>query len=279
MSSTIRVGNERCPQCAALGKDRHGDNLVRYDDGHAFCFSCLYREWPKVPVLRNLQRKIFGYQNAAGHVSLEEYLGELTFALPDNAAGWLNKYGLTEAEIIRNQIQWSPDKQSLVLPMIDGHTQAICGASCRYFGPNKDHPKYINYYLANKPKDPYALAKEPPRGTELSALVLVEDMVSAIKVARKTPCLPLMGTNVSHDLFGRLVGLSTFHRKPIVVWLDPDKHQLSIQHARRFQQFGDAYAVISDKDPKYYSTEEINDILFSTIGVPAPIPGPLEQTL
>lgn len=276
MSSTIRVGNERCPQCAALGKDRHGDNLVRYDDGHAFCFSCLYREWPKVPVLRNLQRKIFGYQNAAGITTLEEYLGELTFKLPDNAAGWINKYELSETEIIRNQIQWSPEKSFLVLPMIDGHTQAICGASCRYFGPNKDHPKYINYYLANKPKDPYALAKEPPKGTELSALVLVEDMVSAIKVARKASCLPLLGTNISPDLFERLVGLSVFSSSPVLVWLDPDKHQLSIKHARRFQQFITAHAVISDKDPKYYNTDKIHDILLSTLSVPAAKQGELE---
>lgn len=35
---------EPCPQCRREGKDSSGDNLARYPDGSAHCFSCGYRE-------------------------------------------------------------------------------------------------------------------------------------------------------------------------------------------------------------------------------------------
>lgn len=38
------VGKEPCPACRKKGRDRSGDNLVRYDDGHGHCFACDYHE-------------------------------------------------------------------------------------------------------------------------------------------------------------------------------------------------------------------------------------------
>ena len=38
---------EPCPKCREEGKDDSGDNLHRYSDGHAHCFSCGYRETTK----------------------------------------------------------------------------------------------------------------------------------------------------------------------------------------------------------------------------------------
>lgn len=34
------TNREPCPVCRAEGADSSGDNLVRYDDGHGFCFAC-----------------------------------------------------------------------------------------------------------------------------------------------------------------------------------------------------------------------------------------------
>jgi len=38
------VGKEPCPECQKKGGDNSGDNLARYDDGGAYCFSCSYSE-------------------------------------------------------------------------------------------------------------------------------------------------------------------------------------------------------------------------------------------
>lgn len=34
------VERQRCPKCADAGRDRNGDNLGIFDDGHSYCFSC-----------------------------------------------------------------------------------------------------------------------------------------------------------------------------------------------------------------------------------------------
>ena len=38
------TGKERCPACATAGRDNSGDNLIRYEDGHAHCMSCNHHE-------------------------------------------------------------------------------------------------------------------------------------------------------------------------------------------------------------------------------------------
>ena len=38
------VGKEPCPACREEGGDSSGDNLARYEDGGAFCFSCGHKE-------------------------------------------------------------------------------------------------------------------------------------------------------------------------------------------------------------------------------------------
>lgn len=43
MSSTL-TGRERCPNCAAEGRDTSADNLAVYNDGHKYCYSCGYIE-------------------------------------------------------------------------------------------------------------------------------------------------------------------------------------------------------------------------------------------
>lgn len=39
-SSSVFTGHEPCPRCQAHGRDRHGDNLARYSDGHGYCHVC-----------------------------------------------------------------------------------------------------------------------------------------------------------------------------------------------------------------------------------------------
>lgn len=41
---TFLTGRERCPKCAAEGRDNSCDNLARYNDGHGYCYSCKHYE-------------------------------------------------------------------------------------------------------------------------------------------------------------------------------------------------------------------------------------------
>jgi twinkle protein len=41
----VPVGREPCPACQSNGEDSKGDNLVRYDNGSAYCFACKHTEY------------------------------------------------------------------------------------------------------------------------------------------------------------------------------------------------------------------------------------------
>ena len=38
------IRHEACPSCRSIGADTNGDNLARYSDGSAYCFSCKFNE-------------------------------------------------------------------------------------------------------------------------------------------------------------------------------------------------------------------------------------------
>ena len=43
-TESVVIGRVPCPECRSQGGDSRGDNLVQYDDGHAYCYSCGYLE-------------------------------------------------------------------------------------------------------------------------------------------------------------------------------------------------------------------------------------------
>ena len=43
-NSSTAIGNIPCPKCRENGKDRKGNNLVQFNDGHTHCFACGYQE-------------------------------------------------------------------------------------------------------------------------------------------------------------------------------------------------------------------------------------------
>jgi hypothetical protein len=260
MRESLKTGNERCPKCAKLGKDRRGDNLVRYDDGHAFCFACGYYVPPKSVSLTKLRRRLTQSQKDGQVFSTpEDVFGDITYSYPDNVQAWLNKYEITELETVRNNIQWAPKRELLILPIMS-QIGSILATSARYFGQNPDHPKYINDYFGTREECIKAALRIPER-MQVPALVLVEDMLSAIKVSRVSACTPLLGTWIPEATFAYLVAVASQHNWVVIPWLDPDKHLLSLQHSRKFRQFVPSYPVISLEDPKVYNTQQIYELV------------------
>ena len=77
-------------------------------------------------------------------------------------------------------------------------------------------------------------------------IVLVEDIVSAIKVSRYVPCMPLFGSEVIRRL-PRLARIT----KALLIWLDPDKTTYAIRAAGKAAFFFEAVqTVLTAHDPK-----------------------------
>jgi hypothetical protein len=207
---------------------------------------------------------------------MEDIFGELTYKYPVQVEEWLNKYELTELECVRNQIQWSEARSLLVIPVIDPISSKHIAYNCRYFGDDPKMPKYINEYPEGRAAAQTSTFRTPTR-VFVPSLVLVEDQISGIKIARQAHSLALLGTHLPAWLFDQLITYSWRTSSPILVWLDPDKHDVSIKYSRKFRQYTLSYPILSDKDPKYYNDKEINGFLSDAIRLSGAKQGALGQ--
>jgi hypothetical protein len=217
-----------CPRC------RSRDNFAEYTD-HFFCFGCkLRKNKDDITSVRNRVN-----QRTYPH-SVPSTLNTLDISLdiPKEAMRWLLSYGLTTNEISDFKIGWDMKHQLLVLLNLPTYWQA------RSFV--KDRPKYSS--LGKKPLTYYGMS---------TTIVCVEDIISAIKIARLSPnycATPLLGCSLSKESLNTIAERFT----KVVIWLDRDKAKEAIRISREFRQKGiECSVVISPEDPKEYTKEEL----------------------
>ena len=247
MSNFVR--HEQCPACAKLGKDNHHDNLGIFADGSVYCWSCGYSRSAKgtEKLKEALQRTD---TTIAKTVSLPR---DICFELPVIARDYLRKYSLTQEDINVNRIMWSEEWQRIVFPYFDG--ERLLGWQGRYLGNQSNKGKW---YSQGDLKDIMHICGTRGTPTNERTLVLVEDVVSAIRVGHTVACAPLFGSHLSVKNALRYNILYP----ELVLWLDKDKEKYSMSCAHQLQMLGlHCISITTDKDPKEYSDKEIREIL------------------
>lgn len=178
----------------------------------------------------------------------------------ENAAAkeWLDKYGISNSMRVDFDVTWSPAMQAVIFPLYDQKGEVFAYLS-RNFVVGK--PKWTTTGSPHACPLIYPTSKLGFEGT----CVVVEDVVSAIKVSEMVDTMPLMGTHLNHD---RAVVLTSLYRN-IVIWLDNDAIKQAMGHVRLLQQVApgvEVYVLQTTGDPKDHSLEEIYDLLYSTVG-------------
>jgi len=245
----------RCPACAENGRDRSGDNLGVYSDGHSYCYSC---GWGSAGSTANKLRTM-AHRAAKEIPALPE---DITNKLGREAYEWLLRYFPVEDF---PRCLYSRSERKLYFMLEGGAYQY------RYFGDNKDHPKWVgygindnllhiitptainNHYRQSLYLDQYNNYKPP--------IILVEDLISASKVGHHTPTLCLFGSNIS---LKRLATLKLLGYNEVIIWLDWDKKEYAVEASRKAQSIGLQARVIHTKlDPKDYTYLEIGKSLYA----------------
>lgn len=226
------IGHIPCPKCGSK------DNLAEYDD-HFWCFGCRYHKVKDD--IHTLRKRAFKHsEDPPSLVGLMNCSRDL----PQTAMKWLLSYGISKDEIEQYDFQWCEDNELLVLYNKDGYWQG------RSFADNR--PKYLSG--GNKPLTIYGSGNK---------IVCVEDILSAIKIARLSPdycSTPLLGSSMPLETTQSLI--ERFN--DVIVWLDRDKAKNAIKIARNLKQRGiNSEVVISPLDPKEYNKEEIKQWLRS----------------
>lgn len=239
MKNSTLIKYTRCPRCAERGKDRKGYNLGVYSDGHSFCYSCkLYIEGDKLyslkhPVIKKIEHKVM-------------LPSDVNVSYPKQALDWMGKYELTRNDLISNNILWSESYKRLIFPIYDG--KKLLAWQGRYFG-EESKPKW---YSKGNLKEVYHILGKG------QTLILVEDVVSAIKLSRYTAAMPIFGSVIGLERWNRLKHLNY---KTYFIWLDPDKRKESLIEVRLANSLGlDTNVLFTEIDPKEISYEELNKL-------------------
>lgn len=255
----------RCPKCAALGNDLSGNNLATYPDGHSWCYACrFYQPGSSILKLRSslgsphshsesLNLNANPRSSSPTFNSLSDSDLSSTYDLTISSRSWLQSYGISKDEIHQAGIWYDTSKDYLVFPIYDG-TKLVC-YNARYFGPRQAHPKYITWGNKN---GFFKLFPQP----KSNIYVLCEDFVSAIKIGRQYNAIPLLGCLIPHKLI-----LSLIPSLPCLrIWLDPDKSQEALVQTQRCLQYhSDCATIVSTKDPKEHTDQEIKDYVESSL--------------
>ena len=220
-----------------------------WDDGHKWCFGCgYYVQRNGLKQVQELERKINNKNKELkrNHVTLPS---DFTYNLPCIAKSWLNNYGITKKELIDNHIGWSENDTQLIYPCFDDN-----GTLLMYQGRSFDTRLHhgIRFKTQGACESVYHILGN--FSNICPSIVLVEDMVSCIKVARQVPCMPLFGSTISTERFIHLGE----RFKTLLIWLDLDKANYAVKRGRVAQSYFDDVCVrITEKDPKEYSDGEI----------------------
>jgi len=227
------IKHERCPKCSAMGQDRSGNNLAVYSDEHKHCFACGYYVRGNI-VERYKQSLIKKEENVYSFFNPSRMF---------NSKGlvYLKKYGLTDDEIYSNYF-WD-DKGYLVF---NGgayqNARNFTGLGVKYIsrGLIRGNEKI---FLQHTQKDD---------------VVVAEDAISAIKIARTCNSVPIHNSIIPLELILRL----SKQFKNLFIWLDRDKAKESFKEAKKAELYFDKVRIIwSEKDPKEYSDIEIKNYL------------------
>lgn len=199
-----------------------------------------------------------------GHVS------ETGLWLPDDASGewgafpveakkWLLDARISPVIIADRGFMWSDSKAALYIPVQQEGDSAfgrkIVGHAVRLFNPK-------GYFTKTNDKDNfYGYYKAP---VETDTVVLVEDVLSAIRVAEVVDSISLMGVHVKPAVLSRVL---TGGYKRAIIFLDGDNPQVRMKarEAAKRLSWLPTRIVETGTDPKRHSKEELDKLLGSGV--------------
>jgi hypothetical protein len=161
-----------------------------------------------------------------------------------DALAWLGRGGISPEESSRYGFRYSRADERVWLPLYN--TGVICG----WLGRGSE-PKYL------LSKSSEVLFHIDRGGDEC---IIVEDVLSAIRIGREYSVLALLGTSLSDWTLTQVV----YKYKKWGVWLDDDKPEVKLKQVKlrnKLAVYGKVRMIKTIKDPKEYTDAEIAEVI------------------
>lgn len=230
--------------------------VTRDDMGWQFyCHRCGIKGYHPIKEVspNKLLKFLKSRDNIYKRVEKVELPGDYTSEIAPAGLTWLLSYGLTQEEILKSSFGWSASMESIIMPVYTNDTLVYWQA--RYTGKLKTVPKYRSQRQIARKEVYFDCFKE----YRSWGVVLVEDIISAVKVGRVVDARALLSKYISPIVIQNLTDLGY---KSILVWLDHDMIDKAAAYVKRYSSFGYPVRIVdTPKDPKYYNEEEIQNAI------------------
>lgn len=253
--------NHSSPDCDG---GRESMIIERKEDGsaNAHCFRCNRSGYFRPARHFGSHRKVVEAK-PTGHAStfgktLPTDATQEWGAIPGVVKVWLLSGGVSSKEVVNSGFWWSESQQKLWIEVRQtksafGHT--VVGYVVRGFDP-----KFYRTATSN-PTNFFGYYPGVSSTTVINnTVMIVEDVVSAIKCSQVVDSIALMGTELKPAIVSQLLA-SGYERA--YVWLDMDNPTVRLK-ARKIAKglpFLSVSVVDTGKDPKHHSVEEIKGVL------------------
>lgn len=230
-----------CPECGSR------DNLALYSDGGGHCFGCGYHIRPTAEGIWK-DKTVVKEQQEEGLRPLPIDFGT---EFSEEVLTWCKKYDILVPELLYRNVGYSPSMNQLIFTWKEGNRIALWQARNFYKGRKK-------YFTGGEKDDVLPIYPCQPVSNPVGTLVLVEDAISAIKIARQCDAMPILGATLSPRQISALKPFYGF----LVVWLDGNKYDQAQKIARQAELIGiRARAIYTEVDPKEYDDEFIKEAI------------------
>lgn len=256
-----------CPFCPPGKAEKTAFRVARIDTG--IVYSC-YRA--KCPASGFIPTAGFSLKAENGKKKfVPKYLHRPLKSLPTSIRKYLmSKYRIDDDDIARNELKYDYTRNRLYFPILN-HMGYVVGDQTKrlpqgFLSKEADRAEY----KAAPKSELFWRSEEAPRMHWARGLgntdyvVLVEDVLSAIRVSKYARCVALLGTIMSNDKV-RELSRHTQHIKLMLdadTWDRPGKMALPIKLKRRYGLlFREFDLVRVTKDPKDMDDSELRKIL------------------
>ena len=262
VGTVVRIKEHmRSGNCVCTG-DSNALLIHRVVDGWLYkCFRCGDKGKIKSDgvspkdVLAYVKMEREEYEHAV-RIGLPEDSIPATFkSVPEEAVKWLMKYRISRVNMVRYNIGWSEGYGRIIFPIKNTsllNPKEPWGKLLGWVGRGVTDKAVSIKWLKKKDLKIDNFFYHIPRSGKI--VVLVEDVVSAIRVAEETgvSTIALMGTHIPNEL---LIKLKTYDIK---VWLDKDAFCKAINFWKKCNCLGyKCEYIYTNLDPKEYDGEKI----------------------
>jgi 5S rRNA maturation endonuclease (ribonuclease M5) len=237
---------------------RSSDAFTEYEESY-YCFSCEGFEKKKTAFVEGLVNKT---ESADEEVKLPKdtlnpfdvtealcYLYQLGFVRE-----WASKYDIRYGKNVllysKRKEKWYPTGPRLIFPYYEDYQLKFWEGKSL-----EDHP--LKSIGEGGKQQMYKIISE-----HSDTVILCEDILSTIKVAESTgySCYALRGTSFN---LARFAEIKKDSHKTIIIWLDGDEagQKASRKIYEKLKWCKDTHRILTKKDPKWYTKQEIREIV------------------